>query len=272
MKFGSANAGYGEADYILAGMPLETTTSHRKGTRFGPNEIRKQSRSLEVYDPVTGRSLEEASIHDIGDLDVWYDPKETTEFQQSRIRGWCEDGKVPVVLGGEHTVTVSGVKGTEPDAVVVFDAHLDLKDEYGGSRYSHASVLRHVHQEGYDVYVIGVREGSRNEYRYSEKEGIELVPADDYILETVEEINKDTGELYLSLDIDALDPSYAPGTGTPVPFGLTSREVRDAVREFAPETVGFDVVEVSPKPDDGNTALLAAQYVKEYVLNREAGR
>jgi agmatinase len=259
MRFAGADDGYEEADYVVAGFPLDATASFRKGTRFGPSRVREASRSFETY--VRDASVDVAGVgfHDYGDIDAWSDARETVGFGEGVVAELAEGGRVPVLIGGEHTVSVSGFRGTDADEVVVFDAHLDLKDEFEGDAYSHACVARRAAEDGREVCVVGAREGSRDEWRYAEEhDNVDVRGFDEFVAAGFE-------EPYVSVDLDVLDPGYAPGVGTPVPRGVSPDTLFDAVRSLAPRAAGFDVVEACPAYGAGEAEFVAASLVRDFV-------
>jgi agmatinase len=259
MGFAGADDGYDEADFVVAGVPLDTTASFRKGTRFAPARIREASLSFETYVRDAEADIEDLCVHDYGDLDAWNDAEETVGFAAGVLKGFADDGKTPVVLGGEHTVSVAGFRGVDASSVVVFDAHLDLKDGFEGTAYSHACVARRAAEDGREVYVVGAREGSREEWEYAdEADAVTTVGFDE-----TERIDADAP--YVSVDLDVLDPGYAPGVGTPVPCGVSPEGLRDAVRDIAPDAVGFDVVEACPAYGAGEAEFVAASLVRDFI-------
>lgn len=264
MRFAGADDGYEDAEYVVAGFPLDATASFRKGTRFAPARVREASRSFETYVNDASVDVADVPFHDYGDLDAWNDVRETVEFGAATVGEVADDGKTPVVVGGEHTVSVAGFRGTDASSVVVFDAHLDLKDEFEGTPYSHACVARRAAEEGRDVHVVGAREGSRDEWRHAEE-------AENVHLHDIDGFDADAFDApYVSVDLDVLDPGYAPGVGTPVPRGASPDAVFDAVRSVAPRAVGFDVVEACPAYGAGEAELIAASLVRDFVAFADA--
>jgi len=258
MLFSGTKQGRNGASFVVLGIPLDTTTSHRSGTGRAPTRIREVSRSLETYVRDADSDVLDTGLADIGDVDVWNDARETVEFAEGIVGDVDDEGATPIVLGGEHTVSVAGFRGTEADAVVVFDAHLDLKDEYEGTRYSHACVARRAAEDGRDVYLVGPREGSADEWEYAEE-------SDEVTVLGVDEADEiDADAPHVSVDLDVFDPGYASGVGTPVPFGATPDEVRDAVRQLAPDAVGFDVAEGCPAYGE-DACYLSAALVRDFV-------
>jgi agmatinase len=155
---------------------------------------------------------------------------------------------------------------------VVLDAHMDLREEFHGERNSHACISRHILEEVTRKYAsIGVRSGTREEYEYVRENGIKVFSADDVAAEGIEKIVSGIrdyirGPVYLSIDMDAIDPAYAPALGTPEPYGITPRDVRAVISCLAPDIVGFDLVEIAPAYDSGNTALLGAKLVRDFIM------
>ncbi|MFW5929504.1 MAG: agmatinase [Halobacteriota archaeon] len=260
-SFAGAEASLEDADYVVVGVPLDQTTSGARGTGGAPREIRLASRTMESYVPAHDVDLAGLDVHDHGDVDVWPDVEESVEYAVDVVSTLAGDA-LPVVLGGEHTVSLAGVEAAEPDGVVLLDAHLDLKDEFQGTRYSHACVTRRLHESGLPVAVVGARAGSREEYDYArENHDVKVLDVAETSPDSVHDA-VDFDRPYVSVDLDVVDPGNV-SVGTPEAFGLTSRETRDVVRALAPDAVGFDVVETLPG-DRGSTAL-AAGLVREFV-------
>lgn len=262
MRFAGADDGYEQSDFVVAGVPLDVTASFRKGTRFAPARVREASRSFETYVRDADTDVRDLNVHDYGDLDAWADAEDTVEFAATEVEGFVRDGKVPVLLGGEHTVSVAGFRGTDASSVVLFDAHLDLKDEFEGTAYSHACVARRAADDGRDVCVVGAREGSHKEWDFAdENDNVTVLGFEEF----------DASEIdspYISVDLDVLDPGYAPGVGTPVPRGASPEQLHDAVRGLAPDAVGFDVVEACPAYGAGEAEFVAASLVREFLAFR----
>ncbi len=254
------------AAYAVVGAPLDVSTSFRPGTRFGPDRLRRFARPLDEYDRRTGLHFSDLGVFDAGDLAAWDDAEEYLTFLEGDVRDHVDAGRVPLVVGGEHTVTVAGVRATAPDVYVSLDAHLDLYEAYAGNELSHATVTRHALDVVDEAVLVGARTGSEAEWNRAAAADVTVVEP-----ERVDEWTPSfDGEFYLSVDIDAADPGFAPATGTPAPFGLTPREMRRVVRAVAPHAVGFDVVEVNDR-DDGQTATLGAKLLQEFVFSHADG-
>ena len=272
--FPGANASREEAAYVVVGAPLDVSTTFRPGARFGPDRIRLLAETFDDYDHRTAKRFSELAVHDHGNVRAWDDAQDYLDYLEGTLRDVVWDDAVPLLLGGEHTVTRAGVRAVDPDVFVCVDAHLDLRSEYDGNPWSHATVTRHVLDVVDEAIVLGARTGSEEEWeRASEADVTVVPPADvrDWLTAVADGDGNgfETESVYLSVDVDGVDPGFAPGTGTMEPFGLAPREVRDVVRLVAPSTVGFDVVEVNDR-DHGQTAALAGKLVREFVYAHAA--
>ena len=277
LHFADADASYEDARYVIFGVPYDGTTSFKPGTRFGPRAIRELSFNFESYEPSTGIDFCEVPVADLGDLEVSRMPEEVVGQAADVAGDIVRDGKVPVMLGGEHTATVGAVRAVRPEVYVVCDAHLDLRDALDGTPYSHGCVTRRVLDAVEDVVIIGGRSGDREQFAVAE-EKTRLYSADTVrdlgIGAVLREVREHVGErrMYLSIDADAIDCCLTPGLGTPEPFGMTPLDIREVVRTLAPQVAGFDYVEVAPF-DAGQTAAVAAQIVREFIARHwVAGR
>jgi len=248
------------ADYVVVGAPLDISTSFRPGARFGPDRIRKFARTFEDYHHASGAHFSDHGVADYGDVHAWNHAAEYLDYLEGVLTDAHWNDAVPVVLGGEHTVSVAGVRAADPDVFVALDAHLDLRESYDGDPLSHSTVTRHALDVADEAVVVGARSGSEAEWERASEGDVTVVPPED-AADWTPDVD---GDVYLSVDVDAADPAFAPGTGTPEPFGLDSTTIRDVVRALAPEAVGFDVVEVNDH-DDGQAATLAAKLVREFV-------
>jgi len=260
--FPGANADREDAAYAVVGAPLDATTSFRPGARFGPDRVRRFARGFEDYDRATDQGFSDLGVHDAGDARAWPDPGAYVDHLASRLRAFRGDGIIPLLVGGEHTVSVAGVRATDPDVFVCLDAHLDLRREFDGEAWSHATVTRHALETAEEAVVLGARAGSEAEWERAGNADVTVVPPEEV---PAWEPAFD-GEAYLSVDVDAADPGFAPGTGTPEPFGLDPGTMRDVVRAVAPRATGFDVVEVNDR-DDGEAAVLAAKLLRAFVFS-----
>lgn len=258
--FPGANADRHDAAYAVVGAPLDVSTSFRPGARFGPDRIRTFATAFDEYDRRTDLAFPEFVMDD-GDVEPWSDVVDYLDFLEGVLTDHYTSDRLPLLLGGEHTVTVAGVRATDPDVYVSFDAHLDLYESYAGNEYSHATVTRHALDVVDEAILLGVRTGSEAEWDRATKSDVTVVPP-----EEVSAWNPDfERDVYLSIDIDVVDPAFAPGTGTPEPFGLQPREVLSSLRAVASDVVGFDVVEVNDR-DDGQAAALGGKILQQFVF------
>lgn len=267
--FPGAGADRAAADYVIVGAPLDVSTTFQPGTRFGPDQIRRFSGTFDDYDRRTDRRFSSLDVHDHGDVHAWDDAAEYLDYLEGVVTDVVWDDAVPLLLGGEHTVTLAAVRALEPDVFVCLDAHLDLRESYDGNELSHSTVTRHALGIADEAIVLGARTGSEREWERAAADDVTVVPPED-VLEWSLSDSLAERSVYLSVDVDAADPAYAPGTGTLEPFGLTGREMREVVRSVAPHAEGFDVVEVNDR-DDGQAATLAGKLVREFVFSNANG-
>ncbi|RRJ32195.1 agmatinase [Halocatena pleomorpha] len=260
------------AAYVIVGAPLDVSTTFQPGTRFGPDRVRLFARSFEDYDHHTGGHFSELGVHDDGDLHAWDDAQEYLTFLGGKLSDIRNEGAMPILIGGEHTVSRAGVQACEPDVFVALDAHLDLRAEYDGNPSSHATVTHHALETAEEAIILGARTGDEAEWERASAGDVTVVEPDelsDWLASICDQSPVIDGSVYLSIDIDAADPSVAPGTGTMEPFGLGSWEMQEVVRTLAPACVGFDVVEVSDR-DDGQAATLAGKLLRSFVYQHAA--
>lgn len=265
---------YEEAKVALLGAPLDATTSFRPGTRFGPERVRQVSEGLEEYSPELDRELSLARFYDCGN--VAFSPGavgKALEAIEAAVGRLLDDGKFPLMIGGEHLVTLPAVRAVarrHPDLVVIqFDAHADLRQDYLGDPVSHATVLRRIIDllGGDRVYQLGIRSGPKDEFAFGRRHThFHPFEVECPLKEILPQL--DGRPVYVTIDIDVVDPAHAPGTGTPEPGGISSAELLRAVRAFLGlRIVGGDVVEVCPPQDVGDiTAVLGAKVVREALL------
>ncbi|TKX75083.1 agmatinase family protein [Halorubrum sp. GN11_10-6_MGM] len=273
------------ASYVVVGAPLDATTTFQPGARFGPDRVRRFAESYDDYDRRTDSRFSALGVGDAGDVRPWDDVEAYLDHLAAELRSVAYDDATPLLVGGEHTVTYAGVEAVDPDVLVVCDAHLDLREAYDGNPWNHACVTRRCLDDlGVDrAVIVGARTGSEAEWDRAADADVEVVAPED-AREWIDALGGDAGggdasspsaerfageSVYCSIDIDGLDPGYAPGTGTMEPFGLEPREVRDLVRAVAPHTEGFDVVEVNDR-DDGQAAALAGKLLREFAHSHAA--
>jgi agmatinase len=265
---------YDKAEIILFGAPFDSTTSYRPGTRFGSSAIRRESFGIESYSPYQDLDLIDAEVMDSGDIELSIgDTTACLEQIEERTSIILEDGKLPFMLGGEHLVTLGAFRAVQkryPDVHIIhFDAHADLREDYLGVKLSHASVIRRCHELVGDgkIHQFGIRSGDREEFRW----GKEHVATNRYTFDGLEEtVHHLKGKkVYFTLDLDILDPSVFPGTGTPEPGGVSFDALRQAATLVCSQLdiVGCDVNELSPHYDQsGMSTAVACKIVREMLL------
>lgn len=269
---------YERAEYIIFGAPLDETSSYRRGARFAPQAIRRESIHLETYSPRTGLFFEDLKVADVGDVES-LSLEEALKSIEGVVKGIERDGKWPMMMGGEHTVTLAALRALRPQLVVNFDAHLDLRDKLMDLTLSHGTLMRRALEElDHRLVVVGCRALSREELQYVEdhSDRVRLIGACEPLEETLKRISewlKSSSRVYVTIDLDVLDPSEAPAVGNPSPEGLSVGRLLDLLEVVVDErVVGLDLVEVSPYYDSGGTSLLAAYIILELLCLLERGR
>lgn len=279
MTFIGCDSSYEEADIVLFGAPFDSTTSYRPGTRFASSAIRNESFGLETYSPYQDRDLTDYQIFDAGDLELPFgSPERALKDIEEMTEQIVSDGKIPFMIGGEHLVTLGAVRSVskhyEDLHIVHFDAHADLREEYLGVTLSHATVLHRCHDIVGDnhIFQFGIRSGDREEFRW----GKEHVYTNKFNFDTLEEVvEKLKGKpVYFTLDLDVLDPSVFPGTGTPEAGGVTFMDLLGAIEKVAKlNIVGLDMNELSPVYDQtGASTAVACKVLREILLQLEGGK
>lgn len=265
-----------EARIVIFGAPFDSTTSYRPGTRFASKTMRAESYGLETYSPYQDLDLEDAAIFDGGDLELCFGDtnlalNDITEYTKQIL----DSNKLPLMIGGEHLVTLGAVRAVAekyPDLHIVhFDAHADLRDDYLGAKLSHATVLHRVWDIVGDgrIFQFGIRSGERAEFQWG-KEHVTTQKFDFTGLEAV--VEKLKGKpIYFTIDLDVLDPSVFPGTGTPEAGGVTFLQLLDAILKVGElDIVGCDINELSPLLDaSGASTAVALKVMRELLLKLE---
>ena len=276
--FADAESGFSEAEFVLVGIPFDKTSSFRKGAALAPNEIRRASWNLESYNIINDVDFTEIKVHDYGNIDIINESSEemlekVTKFTKKLL----ESKKFPVFIGGEHSITSGILKAFPRDiSVLVLDAHIDFRQSYLDNIFNHACVVRRIsdHIDISNIAVIGVRSADREEYEDARSRKLFFVDSFSFknqgVKNVISQIDKklSSDKIYLSLDIDVIDPAYAPGTSTPEPFGLNPVEVLKIIEHFSSRLIGCDVTEVCPPYDHGQTALLAAKFIRYIIENQ----
>lgn len=263
-----------QAKIILFGAPFDSTTSYRPGTRFGSSAVRRESFGIECYSPYQEKDLEDTAVIDCGDLELCFGDTNQALAQITDFTKEILDAKkIPFMIGGEHLVTLGAFRAVQesyPDVYIIhFDAHADLRETYLGVRLSHACVLRRCWDLVGDgrIYQFGIRSGDREEFLWG-KDHVKTTKFDFAGLEEVMEALKGK-PVYFTLDLDVLDPSVFPGTGTPEPGGVSFDALRRAATLVCEKgnIVGCDVNELSPHYDQSGISTAAAcKVVREMIL------
>ena len=280
-NFIGCDSAYRTAQIVLYGAPYDSTTSYRPGARFGPAAIRHESYGLETYSPYQNADLTDCEIFDSGDLELCFGSSESALVDiESRAAEILRDGKFPLLLGGEHLVTLGAVRAVAarwPDLHIVhFDAHADLRDDYLGAKLSHACVLRRCHDLLGDgrIHQFCIRSGDREEFAFAAAH-TDLHRFDFSGLgELTRWLCDAKVPVYLTIDLDCLDPSAFPGTGTPEAGGVSFLQLLEAIRTVArAHIVGADLNELAPMLDaSGVSTATACKVLRELLLALARGR
>jgi len=272
-----------EADYVILGVPFDVTSTYRTGARFGPLAIREASLNIETYSFRAGVNIEDLRIHDLGDMHVTSDAEETLRRLEQVTKEIITAKKTPVIVGGEHTITLGSTRALgKNSAILSFDAHLDLRNEYMNLTTSHTTFMRRINEQVHpsEIVEIGTRAVCKEELDYAKKAGIHFITVQqirkDNVEKTVDRVHRlvaDAQKIYLTIDLDVLDPSFAPAVQNPEPDGLCTSEFYDILSGVCDRRIAaFDVVEVAPHYDNGVTAIQAAKTIFEVLCHIEKAR
>lgn len=264
---------YQESKIVIFGAPFDCTTSFRPGTRFASETMRSESFGIETYSPYLGRDLEDIYVFDSGDLELSFgSPESALDDIEKHTAKILSDGKIPCMIGGEHLVTLGAVRAAAkkyPELNIIhFDAHADLRDDYLGQPLSHACVIRRCHDIFGDgrIFQFGIRSGDRSEFDFAETH----VYQNKFNLDTLKDITEILKDkpIYFTLDLDVLDPSIFPGTGTPEAGGISFNSLNSAIHLLEGlNIVGFDINELSPHYDhSGASTAVACKILRELLL------
>lgn len=273
--FIGCKSSFEEASIVLYGAPFDSTTSFRPGARFGPSAMRHESFGLETYSPYQDKDLIDISVFDSGDLELCFGSSEIALSDiQKRAEEILKAGKFPLLLGGEHLVTLGAVRAAAakyPDLHIIhFDAHADLRDDYLGAKLSHACVLRRCHEivgDGH-IHQFCIRSGEREEFQFASRHTDFHPFTFEGLGETVRELKEKQVPVYFTIDLDCMDPSVFPGTGTPEAGGVSFLELLKAIRIVSQtNVVGADVNELAPMLDvSGVSTATACKVLRELLL------
>lgn len=278
--FIGCDAAFADARLVLFGAPFDSTTSFRPGARFGSSAMRHESFGIETYSPYQDRDLTDCAIFDSGDLELCFGSAEAALADvEARAQEILKADKMPILLGGEHLVTLGAVRAAAkkyPDLHIIhFDAHADLRDDYLGAKLSHACVIRRCHDILGDgrIHQFCIRSGDREEFRFA-RQHTELHPFSFEGLDTVcARLIAENAPVYLTIDLDCLDPACFPGTGTPEAGGVTFPQLLTAILQVAQlNVVAADLNELAPMLDPGGASTaMACKVLRELLLALLAG-
>ena len=266
---------YEEAKMVLFGAPFDLTTSFRPGARFGSSAVRHESFGIETYSPYQNKDLEDTCIFDSGDIELCFGSAEMAlKDIEERAAEILEDGKLPLMIGGEHLVTLGAVRAAVkkyPDLHIIhFDAHADLRDDYLGAKLSHACVIRRCHDLIGDgrIHQFCIRSGEKSEFVFAKEHTDMHLFGFEGLSETVSELKKTGVPIYFTIDLDCLDPSAFPGTGTPEAGGVTFMELLNAILTVAEtKVIAADINELAPMLDaSGVSTAAACKILRELLL------
>ena len=281
--FSGYQKSFDEASYVIIGVPFDLTSTYRTGAKFAPLAVREASLNIETYSFRSGIDVEDLRLHDLGDLHVTSDTDETLKRLELVIKELLDIKKTPVLIGGEHTITLGATRAMSKNcAVISFDAHLDLRDEYMNLRTSHTTFMRRINEQVHPkkIVEIGTRAVCKEELDYAKKAGITYITVhqirNDGVEKTIEKIEKllaNVKQTYLTIDMDVLDPAFVPAVPNPEPDGLCAHMFYDLLSNVCDKRViAFDVVEVAPHYDTGITAIQAAKTIFEMLCHIEKAR
>jgi agmatinase len=266
---------YDISKVVLFGAPFDATSSFKPGSRFGPNAMREDSWALESYSPYLDKDLNDLALFDYGNLELPFgDKRKSIDIIYEFIKKILKDKKIPIMLGGEHLVTFASVKALYENHkdlhIIHFDAHTDLRDDYLGESFSHATVIKRVHDIVGDnrINQFCIRSGLKEEFEWA-KIHTNLEKFTFNTLDNCIDKLKDKN-VYITIDLDVLDPSILPGTGTPEPGGITFNDMMIIIKKLSNlnSVVGIDIVELSPKYDiSGVSTSVACKILRELTLS-----
>jgi agmatinase len=272
-NFLSANASFEESNVVILGCPYDGSASFRPGARFGPAAIRKASWGIETFSPYFQRDLSQYSIHDMGDLELPLGEKKISlGLIRKALRKILSRKKFPILLGGDHLITLPIIEEILPITpqlhLLQIDAHTDLRDDYLGESLCHSTVMKKVVDllDGDRLFQIGIRSGTEEEFKLARKMR-SIVSLDPGSLSSMIKRLRNQ-PVYITLDLDVIDPSLLPGVGTPEPGGLSFKELISLLKKLQPlHVIGFDMVELTPDYDPTQiSALTASAILREMIL------
>lgn len=265
------------------GVPFDSSSTYRTGSRFGPNAIRDAFLNIEIYSPRLKVDLENQSVEDLGNLHHTANIERMVSSVEKVVGELVDKGKTPAILGGEHTLTYGSFSAMPEDTrIIYFDAHFDMRNEYSDLSLMHATCLRRIiDKKGADKVIhVGARAACAEEWSYVEKENINAITCEKLFNaprpeELLKEAVKEFSNVYVSIDLDVIDPAYAPGVGNPEPGGLSTHQILEMLYALRGKHIaGFDIVELIPHYDNGAASTAAARLLAELtcLIVLEKGR
>jgi agmatinase len=284
--FGGIQKPFEKAEYVVFGVPFDATSTYRSGARFGPNAMRQASLNIETFSFRSGVDFADLAVYDAGDLDVSMSAKQTVDLTGLVVADILAAGKMPVMLAGEHTVTLGVARGlgalAAKTAVVSFDAHLDLRSEFMGETLSHTTFMQLISKQvkPSKIIEVGTRSACKEELTYAKKTKIDFFTSQQIIKQGSDQVTAELKEklapyenVYITVDLDVLDPAYAPAVQNPEPEGITPTAFLDIACAICDKrVVGFDVLEIAPAYDQGISAAVAAKVAFEMLCQLEKTR
>ncbi len=262
--FAISNSNLDDAEFVLFGIPYDQSQSFISGSRFAPNAVRVASWNLESHSPFFDFDLDFAKVCDAGNINV------DGNFQNIliNVEKFFQNikGKIPIGIGGEHTISYAIVRNLEVDCYLVIDAHLDLRDEFDGSKFNHACTCRRISDLGLDIIYLGVRSYTREEMDYAKEKGFKIFNPFNVDIEKIGDLLSPYDKIYFSIDFDGFDPAYAT-VSTPEPFGLNPSIVLEIFENFANKIVGMDISEIVPDISY-KTPILGARIIQEFIASK----
>ncbi|ADB58160.1 agmatinase [Archaeoglobus profundus] len=264
--FSLSNSDLDSAEFVVAGIPYDRSQSFLPGSRFAPNAIRIASWNLESYSSIFDVDLDLLRICDAGNINVDGDFNvvlKNVENFVSKVKD-----KVLISLGGEHTVSYAVVRALGNDfCYLVIDAHLDLRESFDNDPYNHACTCRRISELGIDIIYLGARSYTKEELEFARYKNFKIFKPFNFKIDELEDVLSSYDKVYLSIDVDGFDPSFAPGVSTPEPFGLNPTITLEIFRRFSEKIVAMDLVEVVPD-DNYVTPMLCARIIFEFLASK----
>lgn len=263
-----------EPDVYMFGIPFDATCSYKPGTRFGPNALRDAFVNIEINSTRYNIQLEDLTIEDLGNVKFTVNSSVMHEMAEKVTSELVAKNKQTAILGGEHLLTYGTFMGMpENTPLIIFDAHYDLRDEFTDTKFSHATFLRRIIEKrgSADIIHVGARGFSAEEADFRDKTNLRTISGKELIngdgIKSFKDAISSFDSMYLSIDIDIVDPAFAPGVGTPEALGITPKQLMDLVYVMEDKKIKcFDIVELSPPYDTGATAVLAAKLLAEILI------